>query len=122
MNSGLGHSFVIEGFVDTRSALRGKRRARAAVQDDVSVGARLSRIAGVEVKWHRTCPNDADVARKLRIGSHDPPAHGPGGLRIEVSDLPASVDTGICAARADDVNGLSRHALQCTLYEALNGA
>src|SRR6266481_464291 len=122
MNGGIGHPFVIEWFVDTRSAFRSKSRARAAVQNDVSIGARLSRIAGVKVKWHRACPNDADVARKLRIGSHDPTAHGPGNVRIEVSDLPAGVNTRVCAARADHINGLSRHALQCTLNEALNGA
>src|SRR6266481_1016231 len=108
MDCGGGHAFVIQGFVDTRGSFSSKSRARAAVQNDVSVGPRLSRIAGVEVKWHRTCPNDADVARKLRIGSHDPSTHGSGGIRVEVGDLPAGVDTGICPARADDLNGLSR--------------
>jgi hypothetical protein len=117
----LGHAYVIERFVDEGGALFRKSGARGPVQDEISVSARLGRLAGVEVEGHWARPHKADVPRELRIGSHDPTAHGSGYVGVEVGNLPACVNAGVRSARTDDLNGFSRHTTQGSLNEALNG-
>ena len=76
----------------------------------------------MKMQGYRTCPREADVTRELRIGSHDPTTHGASYVGIEVGDLPARVYARVSSAGANNFNAFSRHATQCTLDEALNGA
>ena len=64
----------------------------------------------MEMEGYRTCPTNTDVARELRIGSHDPAPHGAGDGGVEVSNLPAGMNARIGTARAGhgDVCDFSR--------------
>ena len=106
------HRGDVERLVHHQRTPMRQRRARNAVEDQVTVAAREGAEAGMEIVGHRLCPVQADVARQVAVGAEQPGARAARGLGIEVRHLRARVHAGIGTAGADEPDGLVGDAAQ----------
>ncbi len=117
---GLRHGERIQGPVYPGGAPGPQARAGPTIENDVAVGARLGRIARVEVLRHRPGPCETDVARQLGVGAEHPGAQAPAGLSIEMRDLSTGVHAGIGAPGAHQADRRIRDVCERRFRPALH--
>src|SRR5690242_16771180 len=66
------HGFGIERAMDPGGAMREQAGARRAIEDQISVRARLGRVARVKMRGYGAYPGNADITWQLGVGSQRP--------------------------------------------------
>ena len=115
------HARRIEGAMHPGGPPRVQGRARAAVEDEVAVSARLGAVAGMKVLRHGLRTAQADVGGQFAVGAEQPAAHGAHRLGVEMRDLPARMHAGIRAPGADQGHRGGGDARQGRLGHLLYG-
>src|SRR6185437_8359954 len=119
-DGGLPHALVIERPMDTGGAVHGESGARAAIQDEVTIGTRLGRIARMKVHRYRADPGNTDIGWQLGVGTQQPGAHATLGVSIKVRYLPARVHASVRAPGANECDGLCRNTAERSLRNLLH--
>ena len=102
-----------------------ERRARAAVQDQVSIGTRDGTVARMEMPRDRCGVDETDIRRQVGIGTQHPGAGLAASQGIEMRDLRPRMHAGIGAPGADQGNrrigNACERALQLSLHARRRG-
>ena len=101
------HGRGIERTMDPRRPRALQRRARAAVQDAVTVDAANGPVPRMKADAHLARPLQGNRRREPGVRAQHPGAWGAHGVGIEMNDLAGRVHAAVGAAGADDDDGLA---------------